>query len=119
MSHVVLKNAAGTFVQPDDAAFKAAAASADWSKTFYQLLTNQAGKDAWPISGATFILLHKAQEKPVQGAATLKFFEWAYANGDKTAAELEYVPLPTSVKDLVRKQWSTVVDTAGKQVAYK
>jgi phosphate transport system substrate-binding protein len=119
MSHVALQNAAGTFVQPNDDAFKASAASADWSKSFYQILTNQAGKDAWPVSGATFILVHKSQDKPAQGAATLKFFEWAYNNGDKTAADLEYVPLPTSVKDLVRKQWATVVDTAGKPVSYK
>jgi len=119
MSHVALQNAAGTFVQPNDDAFKASAASADWIKSFYQILTNQAGKDAWPVSGATFILVHKSQDKPAQGAATLKFFEWAYNNGDKTAADLEYVPLPTSVKDLVRKQWATVVDTAGKPVSYK
>ncbi|RZL04209.1 MAG: phosphate ABC transporter substrate-binding protein PstS [Rubrivivax sp.] len=119
MSHVSLKNAAGTYVQPDDVTFKAAAASAEWDKSFYQVLTNQAGKDAWPLSGATFILLHKNQEKPAQGASTLKFFEWAYASGDKTAADLEYVPLPASVKDLVRKQWATVVDAAGKPLAYK
>lgn len=119
MSHVALRNAAGTFVQPNDDAFKASAASADWTKSFYQILTNQAGKEAWPVSGATFILVHKSQDKPAQGAATLKFFEWAYNNGDKTAADLEYVPLPSSVKDLVRKQWATVVDTAGKPVSYK
>lgn len=119
MSHVALQNAAGTYVQPNDDAFKASAASADWAKSFYQILTNQAGKEAWPISGATFILLQKSQDKPAQGAATLKFFDWTFVNGDKTAADLEYVPLPTSVKDLVRKQWATVVDTAGKPVSYK
>ena len=119
MSHVALKNAAGNFVHPDDVTFKAAAASAEWDKTFYQVLTNQAGKDAWPISGATFILLHKSQEKPAQGTSTLKFFNWAYEGGDKTAADLEYVPLPPSVKDLVRKQWATVTDAAGKPLAYK
>jgi len=108
MSHVTLKNAAGTFVQPDDATFKAAAASAEWSKSFYQILTNQPGKDAWPLTGATFILMHKKQDKPEQGAASLKFFEWAYANGDAAATELEYVPLPVAVKDLVRKQWATI-----------
>jgi len=108
MSHVTLKNAAGTFVQPDDATFKAAAASAEWSKSFYQILTNQPGKDAWPLTGATFILMHKKQDKPEQGAASLKFFEWAYANGDAAATELEYVPLPAAVKDLVRKQWATI-----------
>ena len=119
MSHVSLKNAAGNYVQPDDVTFKAAAASAEWDKTFYQVLTNQAGKDAWPLSGATFILIHKSQDKPAQAASTLKFFNWAYEGGDKTAADLEYVPLPASVKDLVRKQWATVTDAAGKPVAYK
>ncbi len=59
MNYALLQNAAGNFVTPDDSAFKAAAANADWSKSFYQVLTNQAGKDAWPISGATFILMHK------------------------------------------------------------
>src|SRR5205814_4687441 len=97
MAYVLLKNQAGNFVAPDDANFKAAAAGADWSKTFYQVLTEQPGKDAWPITGATFIMMHKAQEKPAQGAATLKFFDWAYSTGDKNAAELEYVPLPESV----------------------
>ncbi|WP_370652426.1 phosphate ABC transporter substrate-binding protein PstS [Aquabacterium sp.] len=119
MSHVAIKNAAGNFVHPDDLTFKAAAASAEWDKTFYQVLTNQAGKDAWPISGATFILLHKSQDKPAQGTSTLKFFNWAFEGGDKTAADLEYVPLPASVKDLVRKQWATVTDAAGKPLAYK
>jgi len=119
MSHVSLKNAAGNFVQPDDVTFKAAAASAEWNKSFYQVLTNQAAKDAWPLSGATFILLHKSQDKPAQGASSLKFFEWAYENGDKTAADLEYVPLPTVVKDLVRKQWATVTDATGKTLSYK
>ncbi len=119
MAHVALKNAAGNFVQPDDVNFKAAAASAEWNKSFYQILTNQADKNAWPISGATFILMHKSQDKPAQAAAALKFFEWAYVTGDKTAADLEYVPLPASVKDLVRKQWASITDTAGKTVSYK
>jgi len=108
MSHVALKNAAGAYVQPDDATFKAAAASAEWNKSFYQILTNQPGKDAWPLTGATFILMHKKQDKPEQGATALKFFEWAYANGDAAATELEYVPLPGAVKDLVRKQWAAI-----------
>jgi phosphate transport system substrate-binding protein len=119
MSHVLMKNAAGNFVAPDDVTFKAAAASADWAKSFYQVLTNQAGKDAWPLTGATFILMHKSQDKPVQGAASLKFFDWSYVNGDKAAADLEYVALPASVKDLVRKQWASIVDGAGKPVSYK
>lgn len=120
MSHVALRNADGNYVQPDDEAFKAAAAGAEWNKSFYQILTNQAGKAAWPISGATFILMHKRQDKPAQAASTLKFFDWAFsATGDKSAADLEYVPLPATVKDLVRKQWNGLTDTAGKAVSYK
>ena len=119
MSHVLLKNAAGNFVAPDDATFKAAAASADWNKSFYQILTEQPAKDAWPLTGATFILMHKSQDKPAQASAALKFFDWAYATGDASATSLEYVPLPATVKELVRKQWSSVMDTAGKPVGWK
>jgi phosphate transport system substrate-binding protein len=120
MTHVLLKNAAGNFATPDDANFMAAAAGADWTKSFYQILTDQPGKDTWPISGATFILMYKNQEKPVNATNALKFFDWAYASGDKMAAELEYVPLPDPVKALVRKQWAdNIKDGAGKPVAFK
>ena len=83
------------------------------------MLTDQAGKDAWPITGATFIIMHKAQDKPAQAGSALKFFEWAYASGDKMATELEYVTLPDPVKALVRKQWGEIKDGAGKSVAFK
>lgn len=119
MTFAQLKNAAGNFVSPDDAAFKAAAAGADWSKSFYQILTEQPGKDAWPITGATFILMQKAQDKPAQAAASLKFFEWAYKNGDKIADDLDYVPMPASVKAIIEKSWADIKDTSGKVVAYK
>ena len=119
MAHVLLKNQAGTFAAPDDANFKAAAANADWARSFYQILTDQPGKDTWPISGATFILMHRSQEKPAQGGAALKFFDWAYGNGDKMSEDLDYVPLPASVKDLVRKQWAQIKDASGKPVAAK
>ncbi|MEO8153440.1 MAG: phosphate ABC transporter substrate-binding protein PstS [Rhizobacter sp.] len=119
MTYTLLKNKEGVFVAPDDLNFKAAAAGADWSKSFYQVLTEQAGKDAWPLTGATFIMMHKLQDKPAQAEASLKFFEWAYDNGDQTAAELEYVALPVAVKNLVRKQWAEIKDASGKQVAYK
>ncbi|WP_420542663.1 phosphate ABC transporter substrate-binding protein PstS [Sphaerotilus sulfidivorans] len=119
MSHVLMKNRDGNFVAPDDANFKAAAAGADWSKSFYQVLTEQPGKDAWPLTGATFILMHKTQDKPAQGAGSLKFFDWAYANGDKMAADLEYVALPPAVKDLIRKQWGEIKDGSGKAISYK
>jgi phosphate transport system substrate-binding protein len=118
MAHVLLRNAAGNFVAPDDATFKAAAAGADWSKTFVEVLTDQPAKDAWPITGATFILMHKSQDKPAAAAAALKFFDWAYASGDKMAEDLDYVPLPASLKDLVRKLWSdNLKDAAGKAIA--
>jgi phosphate transport system substrate-binding protein len=119
MTYAVLQNAAGNFVAPDDEAFKAAAAGADWNKSFYQILTNQSGKDAWPISGATFILMHLKQDKPANATETLKFFNWAYANGGKTAAELDYVPMPAAVVAAIQKSWGEIKDTAGKPVAFK
>ena len=70
MTYTQLKNKDGQFVSPDDANFKAAAAGADWSRSFYQVLTDQPGKEAWPLTGATFIMMHKAQEKPAPGAAS-------------------------------------------------
>ena len=119
MSHTLLRNQAGTFVAPDDTTFKAAAAGADWTKSFYQILTDQSGKDSWPLTGATFILMHKAQDKPAQASTSLKFFEWALSNGDKMSTELEYVPLPDSVKALVRREWASIKDSSGKAIAFK
>ena len=119
MTYTLLKNKDGNFATPDDANFKAAAASADWSKTFYQVLTDQPGKEAWPLTGATFIMMQKSQDKPVNASNALKFFDWAYTNGDKMAADLEYVALPDAVKSLVRKQWGDIKDSAGKPIASK
>jgi phosphate transport system substrate-binding protein len=120
MTYALMQNAAGQFVAPEDGAFKAAAAGADWSKTYYQILTNQPGAQSWPITGATFILMHKAQEKPAQAAATLKFFDWAYKNGDKTADDLDYVPMPAAVKTQIEKLWATEIkDAGGKNVAFR
>jgi len=120
MSYLMMRNQAGSFVTPTDTAFKAAAAGAEWTKSFYQVLTNQPGKDSWPITGATFILMHKVQDKPVNAANSLKFFDWAYVNGDKMADDLDYVPLPASVKDLIRSQWAShLKDASGKMIAYK
>ena len=120
MTYALMQNAAGQFVSPDAEAFKAAAAGADWSKSFYQILTNQPGAGAWPISGATFILMQKQQDKPAQAAATLKFFEWAYKNGDQTADSLDYVPMPAAVKSQVEKLWTAQVkDASGKAIAFR
>ncbi|MBF6992240.1 MULTISPECIES: phosphate ABC transporter substrate-binding protein PstS [Cupriavidus] len=118
MTHVNMKNASGAVVKPGDDAFKAAAAGADWSKSYYQILTNQPGKDAWPIAGATFILVHKNQEKPAQGAEVLKFFDWAYKSGANMAADLDYVPLPESVVNQIRSTWKTSVKDASGKALY-
>ena len=120
MGHALLQNRDGAFAKPDDAAFKAAAAGADWSRSFHQVLTDQPGKDSWPITGASFILLHKQQDKPATAVQALKFFDWAFDSGDATAAELDYVPLPAAVKTLVRKLWSEQLkDAAGKPIALR
>lgn len=119
MTFAQMQNSTGAFVSPDDLTFKAAAAGADWAKSFYQILTNQAGKDAWPLTGATFILMHKAQDKPAQAAASLKFFEWAYKTGDKTAEDLDYSPMPAIVKSAIEKTWTDIKDSSGKSVAFK
>jgi phosphate transport system substrate-binding protein len=118
MVYALMKNKDGQFVPPSDTAFKAAAAGADWAKSFYQILTEQPGKEAWPMSGATFILMHKVQDKPAQAAAALKFFSWAYKNGDKTADDLDYVPMPASVKAAIEKSWSQIKDASGKPIAF-
>ncbi len=118
LSYVLLQNADGQFVAPDDTTFKAAAAGADWTKSaFAELLTNEPGKNSWPITGATFILMHKAQAKPEQGTEVFKFFDWAYANGDKMAIELDYVPLPDSLVKLIKASWaSNAKDAGGKPI---
>ena len=119
MVYAQMQNSTGAFVAPEEAGFKAAAAGADWSKSFYQILTNQAGKDSWPITGATFIIMHKVQDKPEKAASTLKFFDWAYKNGDKTADDLDYVAMPDSVKAVIHKAWGDVKDIGGKAIAFK
>ena len=113
-----LQNSDGQFVLPDDDNFKAAAAGADWSKSaFYEILTDKPGKISWPISGATFILMQRVQDKPAQGVEVMKFFDWAYKNGDKLAAELDYVPLPDSLVKLIHSTLAaSVKDGAGKSL---
>ncbi len=119
MTYTLLKNRDGHFVSPDEEAFKAAAAGADWNKSFYQLITDQPGKNTWPISTATFILMHAKQDKPANATEVLKFFNWAYTNGSKAAVELDYVPMPPAVVATIQKSWGEIKDTAGKPVAFK
>ncbi len=117
VAYTLVQNKAGQFPQPDPTAFAAAAAGAPWGKTpgNYVLLINQPGAKTWPISGATFILMYKQQNDAAKAASVLKFFDWAYKNGDATAAKLDYVPLPLPVKNMMRKQWLQV-QAGGKPV---
>lgn len=112
MDYTQLQNKAGNFVQPDDVTFKAAAAGADWKGTpgFAVVLTDQAAKDAWPITGATFILMYKKQDKPAQALEVLKFFAWAYKEGDKTALGMDYIPMPAEVKTVINTAWKQITD---------
>jgi phosphate transport system substrate-binding protein len=119
MTYAQLKNRDGQFVSPDDDNFKAAAAGADWAKTpgFAVVLTDQAGKNSWPITGASFILMHKVQVDAAKGKEVLKFFDWAYKNGGNMAAELEYVAMPPAVVKLVQEAWKAQLkDGSGKAV---
>ena len=120
MTHAKVQNRDGIFVDPSSETFKAAAAGADWNKApgYYLLLTDQPGKNAWPISGATFILMYKSQTKPDTAREVLKFFDWAYSNdGDKLADALDYVPLPDNVTAQIRNTWKAQIkDGAGKPV---
>jgi phosphate transport system substrate-binding protein len=118
MTYAQLRNASGAFVAPTAANFAAAAAGADWTKApgFYLLLLNQPGQNTWPITGATFILVHRQQANPAQGRTVLSFFDWAFKNGDAQAQALDYVSLPDAVKTLVRQSWSGVVGPDGKPV---
>lgn len=117
MTHTQLKNMDGQFVEPDDENFKSAAAGADWVKTpgMGVVLTNQPGKATWPITGASFILMHKSQVDAEKGKEVLKFFDWAFKNGGAMATELEYVSLPAPVVKLIGDGWKAKMkDASGK-----
>ena len=119
LTYATLQNAAGTFVTPNEDSFKVAATGADWKKSFYQLLTDQPGRDAWPITGATFIVMYVRQDKPQQAQGALRFFDWALKQGDSMAEALDYIPLPPPLEELVRQQWGKVTDTNGKAITYR
>jgi phosphate transport system substrate-binding protein len=119
LAYMLMQNQAGQYVKPSSESFQAAAANADWAKApgFYLLLTNQPGAKSWPITGATFILFYKQQDKPEIAREVLKFFDWAYHNGDKLAEQLDYVPMPDKVMEMVEKTWATGIKGAdGKPV---
>ncbi len=120
LSHTQLKNKDGQFLQPDDEHFKAAAASAEWTKTpgFAVILTDAAGKNSWPITGVSYILMHKAQADAAKGKEVVKFFDYAYKNGTAAAAELDYVPMPASVVKLVQGAWKAQLKDASGAAIY-
>ncbi len=119
MTTTQLQNKDGAYVMADEETIKAAAGNAEWEKApgFYEILTNEPGKKSWPIVGATFILMHKQQANPAQATQVLKFFEWAYANGDKMATDLDYIPMPDNVVKMINNSWkANIKDMDGKAV---
>jgi len=115
MIYSKMVNNDGKTVSPTMAAFQAAAANADWSSVpgYGVILANQPGAGSWPMTAATFILLHKQPQDPAAATEALKFFAWAYAKGDKMAEELDYVPMPKKVVDDIEKMWATEIKDAG------
>jgi phosphate transport system substrate-binding protein len=113
-------NKDGKSVAPTSASFQAAAANADWNSVpgYGVILANQAGAESWPMTAATFILIHKQPDDPAAVSAALKFFAWAYAKGDKMAEELDYVPMPKKVVDEVQKMWASQIKDAGGKSLY-
>lgn len=119
IAHTQLKNRDGNFIQPSDDTFKAAAANADWTNApgMYLLLTFQPGRDSWPATGASFIIMHRQQADALTGRAILKFFDWSYKNGAKMSEELEYVHMPQSVINLIQTNWKRdLKDSAGNSI---
>ena len=108
LTYAAMINKAGKTVQPTMAAFQAAASNADWAKApgYYVILTDQPGEASWPITAATFILMHREPADKAASAEAIKFFKWAFAKGDKMAEELDYIPMPESVVKLIEKTWS-------------
>ncbi|AVF36477.1 phosphate ABC transporter substrate-binding protein PstS [Rahnella sikkimica] len=115
LAYTKLVDADGKAISPTEESFSAAAKGADWSKTFAQDLTYQKGTNAWPISSTTFILIYKDQQDAAKGAEVLKFFDWAYKNGNKLTTDLDYATLPPSVVEQVRAAWkANIKDSSGK-----
>lgn len=114
----MLKNSEGNFVAPTIETFKSAAAHADWENApgFYMVLIEQPGADSWPITGASFILIHKEQNDPALAKEMLSFFDWCFRRGADIAEQLDYVPMPSNVIELVEKHWSKEVTSNGKPV---
>ncbi|MEK7436214.1 MAG: phosphate ABC transporter substrate-binding protein PstS [Pseudomonadota bacterium] len=119
LTYTLLQNREGEFVKPDDKSFQSAAAGADWKNApgFYEILTDEPGKNSWPITGATFILMHKSQANAANAKEVLKFFDWAFKDGDKLALALDYIPMPDEVVNLIQAEWKGKIrDASGKPI---
>jgi phosphate transport system substrate-binding protein len=118
MTYTEMQNKAGKIVSPAIKTFQAAAANADWEKAqgYYVVLTDQKGEASWPITGASFILIHKEQKDADRAKEMLKFFDWSYRHGAEMAEKLDYVPIPMNVAEMVEKTWSKEVKAEGKEV---
>ena len=118
MVHTKLINRDGATLQPGSNVFQSAAANADWKRApgFYLILTDQPGKESWPITGATFILMHKKQDQPERAKEVLNFFDWAYKNGGQLAESLDYIPMPASAIAIFEDSWKQIVGPDGKPV---
>lgn len=115
LTYTKLVDASGKAIAPSEASFSAAAKGADWSKSFAQDLTFQKGDNAWPISSTTFILVYKQQQDAAKGAEVLKFFDWAYKNGDQLTTGLDYASLPDSLVTQIQTAWkNNIKDSSGK-----
>ena len=120
LAYVQLQNHDGVFVTPAGSSFAAAAVGVEWGKSAGNdvVLLDRPGPNAWPITGATFILIYKQPPTPAKTKQVLAFFDWAFKTGDATAVSLDFVPLPQSVKDLIRRQWATTIKDAGGHALY-
>ncbi|SUB23669.1 phosphate-binding protein PstS [Avibacterium avium] len=119
LAWVTLQNKAGKFVAPSKESFTSAAANAKWNEVDNMgvILTNEAGENSWPITAASFILLHKLADKPASTKGVLDFFAWAFSQGQEAASELDYVPLPEAVVQQIKTKWqSEIKDAQGKTV---
>jgi phosphate transport system substrate-binding protein len=121
MSYALVQNKDGQYPKPSNETFQAAAAYADWKNApgYYQIITNSPGADSWPIAATSFILLQKVQDKPTSGAEVLKFFDWSFKNGQKMAAELDYVSLPDSLVTQVEASWKGQIKDASGAPLWK
>ena len=119
LNFALLQNASGAFVAPGTDAFRAASTGVDWTTSHAHMLTQQPAADAWPITGATFVLMYAKPDNAANAAQTLRFFHWGLTKGEAMTTDLGYAALPKPVVDSIESLWARVRDPSGKAVAYK